>query len=160
MQCSSSSSNSGSSFFRSPSLTAYPLCLPECLPGLVTHQCTERREKYLMARRLGCTCTRLGMPQAGRDFSLLSPSHSLLSHWLLAALSSHASWPHATCHLRRRTSSAAVMPLAALISHSSRHSKLTWPGKARQGEARQSKGELKRAPAHFLGATISSCRVP
>lgn len=98
MQC-SSSSNSSSSFFRSPSLAAYPLCLPECLPGLVTRQCTERREKYLMARRLGCTCTRLGMPQAGRDFSLLSPSHSLvypIDCWLLCRLTPLGLMPHAT----------------------------------------------------------------
>lgn len=92
MQC---SSNSSSSFFRSPSLAAYPLCLP----GLVTRQCTERREKYLMARRFGCTCTRLGMPQAGRDFSLLSPSHSLvypIDCWLLCRLTPLGLMPHAT----------------------------------------------------------------
>lgn len=98
MQCSTSSSR----FFRSPSLSAYPLCLPECLPGLVTRQCTERREKYLMARRFGCTCTRLGMPQAGRDFSLLSLPLTLSSIPLTAGcfvvsrLLASCHMPHAT----------------------------------------------------------------
>lgn len=151
MQCSSS-------FLPLPltlSLAAYPLCLPECLPGLVGYT-SVHREAWKVSHGWS---SRVHVHPAGNaaswpwfQFTLSIP----LTAGCLA-LSSHASWPHATCHLRRRTSSAAVMPLAALISHSSRHSNLTWPGRAKQGEAR---GVKACPPAHFLGATISSCRVP